>query len=144
MEHYNRLDELPIYNYFRCLDGEYSYLFKKNTTKKAPEKFKEIFESMYFQFEKLELSVLRKRAKIIEIEADVLSGKKQKHFLNKVTQLQSEIAFSMNNGKSLTLNDMLKTIRYTSKVDFDPKTTSTSLAFSYYHDAIEYLKKKEK
>jgi hypothetical protein len=126
------------------MNGELNFLWKANTDKKPLPIFKEVFEQMYFQFEKLDLSILRKKAKTIELEADVLTKKKPRHFLNKVTQLNSEIEFSINNAKQLTLNEMIKAVKYALKVDFDPKTTSTSLAFSYYYDAVEVIKKNDK
>jgi len=59
--YYTSIDNLPVYNWFKISKGEFKYLYKVNLSY-IPNFFGHVIVNMVYQFDYLDLSLLRKKA----------------------------------------------------------------------------------
>ena len=140
--YYKHLDVLPVYNWFKIMGGDYTYLYKRRI-KKVPEIFKEFASELFWQMEKVEMGYFDDVLKLAYLKSLWVTEKKPQ-FLNQARALEYRINES-NKKKSepAKLNDMLNFIEETfhQEGQIDPKKISTSRFYSLYNRAIEKIKK---
>lgn len=137
--YYTHIDFLPVYNWFKILNGKYEYLYKKQGKKEYPEFFKNIPLEMLFQFEKLDMTYFEQIQKLAYLKALYVTSKKP-DFLNKARALQKQLENDKKlNTKQPSLNEMLNYIEETNKNigSIDVHKISTQRFFSLYNRAIE-------
>lgn len=137
--YYKNIDKLPIYNWNKLANGDYSYIYKRRI-KGTPRFFKRLHLELFYQFEKVEMSGFDDILKLAYLRSlYVTTG--QSRFLNKANFLEAKIN-SKPEGKPPKLNDMLNVIEETFKSigQIDIYKMSTSRFYSLYYRAIEKIK----
>ena len=142
--YFNHIDNLPIYNWFKLYEGDYTYLYKRRISQ-TPHLFKDVYANLFFQLEKVDMRHFEDVHKLAYLRS-LYATTKRPQFLNQANSLESTLKKKDKKSKPLKLNDMLNYIEETfSNVgQIDPKKTSTSRFFSLYHRAIDKNKKESK
>jgi hypothetical protein len=136
--YYKHLDVLPAYNWFKILEGDYSYLYKRRI-KKVPEVFKSFAAELFWQMEKVEMGYFDDMLKLAYLKS-LWMTEKRPQFLNQARSLQHRIVQSgSKESKPARLNDMLNYIEetFSQEGQIDPKKISTSRFYSLYNRAVE-------
>lgn len=143
--YYSSIDEMPIYNWFKCNKGELKYVVKEGKEVdeiKCHEAFKAIYDEYLKTFgvgDRYE-EYLKVQLRITEYNCDfVITGNRK--ILNKIDQLEERLRnMEMNNGESATPE---KVIMYLSKwlgFHIPQKETTVSEYFTW----IEEYRKQSK
>ena len=140
--YYNHIDILPIYNWFKLLEGDYTYLYKKRIAQ-TPHLFQDLYRMLFFQMEKVEMGYFENVHRLAYLKSLYVTTKKPQ-FLNQARSLEHRMKEQNKKGGSKPkLNDMLNYIEKTFSKEgtLDPKKISTSRFYSLYHMAIEKNRK---
>jgi len=140
--YYNHIDILPIYNWFKLLEGDYTYLYKRRIVQ-TPHLFQDLYGILFFQMEKIEMGYFENIHKLAYLKSLYATTKKPQ-YLNQARSLEHRIKTAQKkDNKNPRLNDMLNYIEETfSNVgQLDPMKTSTSRFYSIYNRAVEKNKK---
>ena len=144
--YYKHIDRLPVYNWFKISKGELQYLYKYKI-KYIPTFFPELVLKMVYQFEKLDLTLLRKKAEY-QVLLSMAARQQNKSLKFNADIMAKEID---NIEKKLSQNDVSLDgfldyieLTFNNIGSLDPKKLSTSRAFSLYHKAVERNKQLEK
>jgi hypothetical protein len=141
--YYKHLDTLPAYNWFKIMDGDYTYLYKRRINK-TPEVFKDFASELFWQMEKVEMGYFDDTLKLAYLKSLWVTTKRPQ-FLNQARSLEHKIKQSNSKeSKPQNLNDMLNYIEETFNQvgQIDPKKISTSRFYALFNRAIETVKKK--
>ena len=140
--YYKHIDTLPIYNWFKLLDGDYTYLYKKRIAQ-TPYLFQDLYGQLFFQMEKVEMGYFENVHKLAYLKSLYVTTKNPQ-FLNQARSLEHRmIEENKNDNKKPKLNDMLNYIEETfSNIgQVNPMTTSTSRFYALYNRAIDKNRK---
>lgn len=144
--YYTSIDDIPIYNWNKIENGEYKYLFKSSAKRdflKVPEFFPSIISEMFYQFEKVNMTMIEKRHTLAYLRSlFVTTGRVD--FLNKSRHLEAEIKRlekESSKVKKSTLNERINLIESTfhSIGNIDVKKMSASRFYSLLHLAIKNI-----
>lgn len=144
--YYKHIDSLPVYNWFKISKGELQYLYKYNI-KYIPNFFPELVLKMVFQFERLDLTLLRKKAEYqVLLSMAVRQQNKSLKFNADIMKKEIDNIEMKLSQNDVSLDGFLDYIELTFNNigSLDPKKISTSRAFSLYHKAVERNKQLEK
>ena len=143
---YKSIHLLPIFYWFELQKNDYSVLYKVKFTKYIPNFFYEIALNMMFEFDNLDLTLLRKKGELAVLRSiSVRTNNKSYKFQADV--LEKEINKKLEkHGKEITMNEFIDYIELTFNTPgmIKPFETSTSRTFSLYHRAIERNKALQK
>jgi hypothetical protein len=137
---------LCIHDWFELQKNDYSVLYKVKFTKYIPYFFPEIALNMMFEFDSMDLSLLRKRANLAVLNSIAArTGSKTTKFQADVLKKEIEKTLSKEK-KDISLNEFINYIEMTFNNigQLDVYKLSTSRAFSLYHKAIQRNKDLEK
>jgi hypothetical protein len=134
--YYKHIDKLPIYNWFKLVDGEYNYLFKRRI-KNHPRFFKRLYMELFFQLEKVDMTYFEEIHKLYYLRSLYVTTKKPQ-YLNQANFLEASMQ-KRKSSKPLKLNDILSYIEDTLKSvgQIDVHKMSTSYFFHLYYRAID-------
>ena len=144
--YYTNIDELPVYNFFKLINGELKYLWIKESDykKKYPEGlFLSVLQEMYYQFPYLDNSNLRDKALLEDYKSKWLRTKDFR-WKNEYKSLEKKLTEEIK--QELKLDDFTDYIEHTFKSpigSIDTKKVSTLKAFSNYYKAIKKNKKEK-
>lgn len=139
--YYKSIDKLPVYNWFMIQNNDLKWLYKYRIFKYIPGFFLKVITDMVYQFETLDLTMIRKRAEyeILRSMAARQNNKNLEFNANLIEKEIEKLEKKIKDDNGLTLNGFLDYIEMTfeSIGSLDPYKLSTSRAFSLYHKAIE-------
>jgi len=140
-KYYTNIEELPIYNFGKIVNGELNYLYKKRHNRKAPYAFNGIAQRLAFQFKRLDNTHLRQLADLADYRYKYIVSA-NKRWLNEYRTLLAKV--NKKKGKKFDLDEFTNIIEQT--FNYPPgsikvKEVSTSKAFSMYYKALDYIKK---
>lgn len=136
--YYTSLEIIPIYNWSKLEEGKLQYLYKKRIGK-VPEYFKLVFEQMFYEFEKLDTTMIDKRLRLAYLRS-LFQTTKNMQYYNKANFLMAEIKKDIQvKPKSMTLNERVNYIESTfnSIGTIDIHKMSASRFYSLLNLAIE-------
>lgn len=140
--YYTSIDDIPIYNWNQIEQGKFEFLFKDKQGK-VPIFFTQIISDMFFQFEHINLDLIRKKHKAAYL-LSLFVTKKDVKYLNQYRHLEAEIKKDESKKvKRQTLNQKVNYIEETFNqiASIDVKKISTSRFYSLYYQAIERNRK---
>jgi len=136
--YYTSIDRMPIAYWFELQNNKFEVLYKIRLFKRIPNFFYQIANDMYFQFDNLDMTLLRKKADMIVLSSiaartNNASIKFQSEVLKR--EIEKKVGKS---GNEMKLNDFIDYIELTfeSIGMVKPYETSTSRVFSLYHKAV--------
>jgi hypothetical protein len=139
--YYKSIHYLPVYNWFMIQKGYFDWLYKTRKFKFVPRFFYQVAQNMLYEFDKLDVEILRKKAQIAVLKSQAArnndkSIKFQADILEK--ELNDELSKNKNSN-SLTIDGFIDYIELTfSNIgSLDPFKLTTARAFSLYQKAIE-------
>ena len=134
--YYNDVNEIPLYNWWKCSKGELQYLWKKRVNQ-IPSFFKGVFESMYFQFDYIELDGLRKNTHALYYENKYLTTKNIKWKRKADTMRAEAELISKKQDKETKLNDLIRFVQDVLKISYylDATKISAGYFFNLYAEA---------
>ena len=141
--YYKHIDKLPVYNWFKLSEGDYSYLYKKKRLKRCPEFFRALHMELWFQMEQIDPSYIRKLHKHAYLKS-LYATTKNPRWINSANFLKAELESEKKVMQELPkLNDMLNIIEETFNNigQIDVYKMSTSRFFSLLNKAIDKNKK---
>lgn len=144
--YYTRMDKISIARWYDIINGDLISLYKIELFKRIPYLFLKIVENMWFQLDRVDMTMINKEAEIAILYSQAARLKnKSKKFLademnRKLDIKKSELA-KKNKQK---LNDFLNYIELTLDKTVDPEKTSASRAYSLWFLAVEKNKQVEK
>lgn len=138
--YYKNIDILPVYNWFKLMEGQYKYLYKKQI-KQTPKFFVRLYSELFFQFDVVEMRSFDDILKLAYLFSLYETTENPK-FLNQANSLK----YQMTNRKKtepMKLNEMINRIeeQFDSIGKIDVHKMSTSRFFSLYYKAINKMKK---
>lgn len=144
--YYTSIEDIPIYSWDKIENGEYKFLFKSDIKRdflKIPEFFPKIIEEMFFQFEKVNMTLIEKRHKLSYLR-NLFVSTGRVDFLNKSRHLQAEIEQLEKEhlkAKKTTLNEKVNLVEtsFSSIGSIDVKKMSASRFYSLFHLAIKKI-----
>jgi hypothetical protein len=140
--YYTSIDDIPIYNWDKIENGKFEYLFKDKKGE-VPEYFKQVISDMFFQFDKINMTLIEKKHKLAYLRSLVLTSSnrnQQVRYLNMSNHLDAEIKeLESKSIKKSTLNEKINYIEtvFYSINSIDPKKTSASRFYSLFNLAID-------
>lgn len=140
--YYTNCNKISLYSWFKVLEKDLSFLYKVRIFKRIPYFFYNIAYNMLFQFDIIDLSLIKKKADLVVLKSKALrTGDKSMEFV----AAQNEKAFNESNKtvKGLTLNEFIDYIEITfeSIGRIDPYKISASRGFSLFKRAKEHNKR---
>lgn len=141
--YYTSINRLPIYYWFELQKGDYSILYKVKFIKHIPYFFYNISMDMLFEFDNLDLTLLRKKADLAVLNS-IATRTNDKSIKFQADVLKKEIERKISQtGKDISLNEFIDYIEMTFNNigQLDVYKLSTSRAFSLYNKAIERNKR---
>lgn len=141
------IDTLPIYNWFKCSEGDLSYLHKKKMDG-YPRFFVRVLNEMVFQSEQRDNSIERDKAKARYLESLFLTTGDPKYsnmYRSLDAKIKKDKEQQTHKNKS-KLNDLVNVIEETfSDIgSIDVHKMTTSRFFSLYNRAVDKIKVKNK
>ena len=146
---YDSIETLPIYNWFKCNNGDLSYLYIKRKAE-YPKYFKQILYLMHFEFDKMDNSNLRDHAKLAylkSLHATAETPTEKAKFSNMYRSFEAVLENKANTEtKKAKLNDLITMIEEVNNQIgvIDPHKMTTSRFFSLYNRTIEKIEAKNK
>lgn len=142
--YYKSIDYLPIYNWFKLIEGDYSYLYMRRI-KNYPYSFADLYGEMFFQLEKVDITRFEKMHKVAYLRSLYATTKRIQYY-NSANFLEAEILAEKKKGKAQkgsSLNDMLNFIEQVLSMLGQIKVhdMSTSRFFSLYNLAVDKNRK---
>jgi len=143
-KYYTHINELPLYNFAKIINGDFSYLYEKRHKRVPKVFFQNIFRNMSYQFKQLDNTYLRMQADAADYYAKYIRTgnirwkNEYNTILNKLNKFQKS---------NFDLDEFLDYIERTfnhAPGSIDPKKISTSRAFSNFQKAKEFNLKKQK
>lgn len=134
--YYKDLNEIPLFNWWKCSKGEYEYMWKEKQ-KWVPIFFPKVFNQMYYQLDYIDLDELRKLVKANLYDNRYLSTKNIK-WKRKADTVRAEVELLMSNVTGGTkLNDMIKFVQRALNLSFylDSTKISAGYFFNLYAEA---------
>lgn len=139
--YYTTIHKLPVANWFKLQDGDYGALYFRIKFKRIPSFFGDIAKGMLFEFDNLDLSLLRKHAYVAVLKS-MAARTKNKTIEFNANKIQKEIDNELSlliNERRQTLNEFIDYIEITFNQigSQDPNKLTTARAFSLYQRAKE-------
>lgn len=139
--YYKSIHKMPVYNWFMCQQNDLKYMYKVRLFNYVPAFFLKVLTDMVYQFDKLDLTVLRKQSEY-EILRSLAARQQDKNLKFNADLLKKEIEKLENKSKkdvNLTIDGFIDYIELTfdRPGTLDPFKISTARAFSLYHKAVE-------
>jgi hypothetical protein len=122
------------------MEGNLKKLYKINFINYIPLKFVKIIENMYFQLDKIDMSIIQKEAElaILYSLAARTNNKVMKFNADSLSLELENKKKEMGKNKSAKLNDFLNYIEISLNYgSIDPEKMKASRAFSLYNLALE-------
>jgi hypothetical protein len=139
--YYKSIHHLPVYNWFMMQKGSLEWLYKFRYFKYIPKFFAEIAQNMIYEFDKLDVDILRKKAEIavLRSQAARLNDKGIKFQADLLEKELNDELSKNKNSNSLTIDGFIDYIELTfSNIGtLDPFKLTTARAFSLYQKAVE-------
>jgi len=148
LNYYTSLDVIPVYNWFKAQEkNDLRFLKIRNTGKGClPAFFIDVYEKLVFQFDKLDLTEIRKQHKEAYFRAKYYQTKKFE-FLNKANELKFELELSeKRHRKPMKLSEFMNFIEVSTNNigKLNAFELSTKRAFELFDLANEMNKQKTK
>jgi len=138
---YTDINEFPLYNFSKCLKGEFEYLYKKKHKKYSKIYFQKKFQDLVFQLKYVDNEYIRMQADAVDYYAKwIRTGNKR--WKNEFNTIKKQIE-KYDKGK-FDLTDFVYYIERTFKHapgSIDPKKISTAYAFKLFNEAKEINKR---
>jgi len=144
--YYTNVNRISLYNWFKVLEKDLSYLYKLRIFKRVPRFFYKISYDMMFQFDNIDTTYIQKQANIALLRSlAARNNDKSIQFQADVMANELKQKFEKNTKKDSSLNSFIDYIELTfeSIGMINPYKMSASRAFSLYHKAIDKNKRLE-
>ena len=137
-KYYADINEIPLFNYWKCSEGELKYLWKEKNDW-VPIFFQTVFNNFYFQLDFLDTSKLRKQVEVNYFMNKYLSTKDIKYKRKSDTKEAELKMFNNSEPDNIKLNDIIKYVQITLKLNWqiDQLKISAGYFFSLYNEAIK-------
>jgi hypothetical protein len=144
--YYTSIEDIPIFNWDKIENGKYKYLFKSSIKRdylQVPKFFSNIISEMFYQFEKVNMTMIEKRHKLAYL-TNLYVTTKRVDFLNKSRHLKAEIdrlEKEQSKQNRSTLNEKVNLIEttFSSIGSIDVKKMSASRFYSLLYLAIKTI-----
>lgn len=132
-DYYKEINEIPLLNWWKCKDGDYTYLWKVKQNY-IPSFFKTIYLSMFFQLEYVDNETLRKTTQVNYYTNLWLTTKDIK-WKRKADTRQAEIETTKTESE-FKLNELVKKVQIGLKLTWqiDPLKISAGYFFSLLNE----------
>lgn len=132
---------MPVYNWFMCQQNDLKYMYRYRIFNHVPVFFLKTLTDMVYQFDKLDLTILRMRVEY-EILRSLAARQQDKNLKFNADLLKKEIEkleIKSEKDVNLTIDGFLDYIELTfdRPGTLDPFKLSTARAFSLYHKTVE-------
>lgn len=133
--YYTDLNEISLYNWWKCKEGDYSYLWKERN-EYIPYFFETVFADMLYQMEYLDLSDLRKASEVNYYMNLYLSTNDIKYKRKSDTKKAEYEQMIKVISQEPNLNALIKTVQKGHNLNFiiDSKTITAGYFFSLLND----------
>ena len=139
-EYYNDINVIPLYNWWKCSEGDYRYLWKRHRNY-VPFYFKRIFDDMYFQLDYIDLTELRKITEANYYQNKYLATKDIKFKRKADTKFAELQQLKKTERSKQRLNDLVKFVQNALQLNWQIDTTKISAGYfmSLYNDALKSI-----
>jgi hypothetical protein len=143
--YYTNWNKIPLLNWWEVQKGNIEYINKYGLKVKLPFLYN-VYKSILFQADKLDLRIIRKEAEY-EILRSIaaLTGDKMIEFEAGILKVQLKEDLEKIPENSGTMNDFIDYIELTLNTpgSINPEKTSAGRAYSLHHRAVEINRKRE-
>ncbi len=134
---YTDINEFPLYNFSKCLKGEFEYLYIKKYKKYSKIYFQKKFQDLIFKLKYLDNEYLRMQADAIDYYSKFIrTGNKR--WKNEFNTIKNKI--EKYEKQEFNLTDFIYYIEKTfnhAPGSIDPRKISTAYAFKIFNEAKE-------
>ena len=141
-KYYKDINEIPLYNYWKCMYGDYTYLWKKRKLD-VPFFFERIFNDMTFQMDHIDLTAFRKKVDSKYFRNKYLTTGNIKYKRKAAEKQKQSEDIEKRNDKEQKLNDVIKVVQIALKLSFqiDPHKITAGYFLSLYAEVEKMANK---